>query len=516
MKVVTAEKMQEIDKRAMQEFGIPELILMENAGIEVTNAAKTVLTSLEGKKVCIFAGKGNNGGDGFVVARHMFYQGAKVKVFILGDMEAIQHSAKVNLHILQNMNIDIVPIKTERDWDKVKVALTFSDCVVDALLGTGFRAPLKEALQKLIEVINAARKPVIAIDIPSGVDANTGQVDMIAIKATATVTFGLLKIGLIFYPGADYTGEVFVKNIGFPYSLLHDECIKQTIITNSIVRNQLPERNSDVHKGVCGKVLVIAGSRGMTGAAALASMASLRSGAGLVTLAVGESMHDILSSKLTEVIIKALPEENEELLYKEALDILIDLADQNDVVVIGPGLGRNPSTVQMIEEFIEQTDKQLVIDADALYALSKNINVLEGKEKMPILTPHLGEMARLVNKSVEEIKGDLISNAREAAELFQSIIVLKNSRTVVAYPDGNVYINTRGNAGMATAGSGDVLAGIIGALAAQHNNSNFDSAVGGVYLHSMAGDIAASSGMIGLIASDIVQAIPSARYGIQE
>lgn len=516
MKVVTAEKMQEIDKGAIQKYGIPEVILMENAGIEVTNVAKTILTSLEGKKVCIFAGKGNNGGDGFVVARQMFYQGAKVKVFILGEMESIQHSAKVNLNILQNMNIDIVPIKSERDWDKVKVALAFSDCVIDALLGTGFRAPLQESMKNLIETINFSGKPIIAIDIPSGVDASTGQIDTIAICATATVTFGLLKIGLIFYPGADYTGEIFIKNIGFPYSLLQDEGIKQTIITNSIVRSQLPERNGDVHKGLCGRVLVIAGSKGMTGAAALASMASLRAGAGLVTLAVSESVHDILSSKLTEVIIKTLPEENEELIYEESLKTLMDLSNKNDVVVIGPGLGRNPSTVQIIQKFIEQTDKQLVIDADALYALSKNTNVLEEKSRMPILTPHLGEMARLINKSTDEIKNNLISTARETAELFQSIIVLKDSRTVVAYPDGNVYINTRGNAGMATAGSGDVLAGIIGALAAQHNNSNFDSAVCGVYLHSMAGDIAASSGMIGLIASDIVQAIPSARYGIQE
>ena len=515
MKVTTGSKMQEIDQAAIREYGIPELILMENAGIEVTNATRELLKTLKGKKVCVFSGKGNNGGDGFVVARHMHNEGAKVKVFILGDRESIQGSAKINLEILQKMNVDIVQIKSDRDWDKVKVTLAFSECLIDALLGTGFKAPLQEPMQKLIALMNHSAKPIIAVDIPSGVEVNTGKIDTIAVQAMRTVTFGLLKLGLVFYPGAEFTGEILIKNIGFPRNLLQDECIKQTLITNSIVKNRLPERNGDVHKGVCGKVLVIAGSKGMTGAATLASLAALRAGAGLVTLAVGESLHDCMESKLTEVITKSLPEKNGEVIVEEALPILLELAEKNDVVVIGPGLGRQTATIEMIQKFIEQVKRQVIIDADGLYALGQAVELTKKMNKMPILTPHLGEMACLLHQDVEEIKADLVSVARESAKQLESIIVLKSAKTVVAYPDGNVYINTRGNAGMATAGSGDVLAGVIGALAAQQHSLAIDSAICGVYLHSMAGDIAANAGMVGLIASDIVQAIPAARFGIQ-
>lgn len=515
MKVVNAAKMREIDRLAVEQYELPEIVLMENAGVKVAQAVQKQFQNLAGKKICIFTGKGNNGGDGFVAARHLSNWGVKVKVFIIAEKDEIIGPARMNLTVLEKMEIDIVIVSSERDWDKVKVALAFSDGCIDALLGTGFKRPLSGSLKKAVEMLNASNKAVIAIDLPSGVEADTGAVEEFAVRAVQTVTFGLLKPGLLFYPGSEFAGEISVENIGLPKSLLEDPRIKQSIITNSMVKGLLPKRAAHVHKGMCGKVLVIAGSRGMTGAAALASNAAMRAGAGLTTLALPESLHDIAEAKLTEVMTVPLPETQRGLITEESLHLLLKLAEQADAVVVGPGLGREQSTRRLIEGLVDACCTQLVLDADALYALSHSPEVLQNAKIMPILTPHVGEMAVLAGKTTAEIESDLIGNARSEAALTRSVVVLKSARTIVAYPDGDVYINIRGNAGMATAGSGDVLAGTIGALAAQGLTADH-AAVCGVYLHSMAGDIAASAGMVGLTAQDILRALPAARFGIQE
>ncbi|WP_019553461.1 bifunctional ADP-dependent NAD(P)H-hydrate dehydratase/NAD(P)H-hydrate epimerase [Propionispira raffinosivorans] len=514
MKVITAAKMREIDSAAMEQYGIPAVALMENAGTEAAKLVEKLVGNLKNKKICIFSGSGNNGGDGFVAARHLSNRGARVKIFLLGNIDHITDEAKINLEIVENMNIDILQLVTERDWDKVQVALAFSDCLVDALLGTGFKGNLTEPLAKIIQMINNSGKKVLSIDLPSGVEADTGNVVSVAVKASMTLSLGLAKVGLLFYPGAQMTGELFVDDIGIPSVLLEDSKINQTLIDLEMVRRLLVKRSPDVHKGICGRVLVIAGSPGLTGAAALVTKAALRSGAGVVTLAVAKSLHDIFEVKLTEVMTVSLPEIDTGILGLSALPKLLELAQQYDVVEIGSGLGRNPATVELIQEFVRQTDRQLILDADAINAYHGKALSLKEAQIMPILTPHLGELATLLNLSIEEIKEDLLEISRRAAAEYNAIFVVKSAKTIVVYPDGNLYITTTGNAGMATAGSGDVLAGTISALSAQGLLS-YTAAIAGVYLHGFAGDLAARAGMSGIIASDIVNAIPSARFGIE-
>lgn len=514
MKAATAAEMRKIDQIAIKTFGIPGAVLMENAGAEVARQVVSVLGTAELKKICIFAGKGNNGGDGFVVARHLYNQGAKIKVFLLAAKSDVTGDAKVNLDIITRMGIDIFEISSERDWEKAKIASTFADCLVDALLGTGFTGNLTEEMAKAIEIINTSGKLIIAVDIPSGVDADRGQVRSTAINAEYTITFALPKPGLLIYPGADCVGKLTVADIGIPFKLLVDNSIKQNIITTGSIKAILGKRQSDCHKGLAGKVGVIAGSQGLTGAAALTSMASLRAGAGLVTLGIAESLHDIMEVKLTEVMTKPLPEIVGGAIGKKALPYIEEMASQNNVLAIGPGLGRQEETLAVIREAIINAECPLVIDADALNALAGHTDLLNKAKALPVVTPHPGEMARLTGLTVKDVNEDCIEIARQSAGLWEAIVVLKGARTIVAYPDGEIYINTNGNPGMATGGTGDVLTGVIAGLIAQ-GISTHAAAIAGVHIHGLAGDIAATSGTIGLTAGDVMNALPAAIHGIQ-
>ncbi|WP_378956124.1 NAD(P)H-hydrate dehydratase [Pelosinus sp. sgz500959] len=515
MKFVTSAEIRSIDQRAIEEYGIPSVALMENAGNEVVSQIERIMGNLYNKRVSIFAGKGNNGGDGYVVARHLYNQGAKVKVFLIGNKANVTGDALINLQIISYMGIDVIEVANESDWDKVKIAMTFTDCLVDALVGTGFTGQLSGHMAQVVESLNKINKVVIAIDLPSGVDADTGQISGVAVKADHTITFSLPKQGLLLYPGASYAGDVTVADIGIPRTLLIDEKIKQNIITNTIVKSMFPKRNPDVHKGSCGKVLIVAGSKGMTGAAALTSNAAVRAGAGLVVLGIAESLHDIMEAKLTEVMTKPLPEVAAGIMGQGAISDIKEMALRNDIVAIGPGLGRHVDTMTAIRQIIKTVEKPLVIDADALYALIGHTDILTETKAVPVLTPHSGEMARLVGLTVDEVNQDRIYITRQAAIEWGSIIILKGARTLVAFPDGEVYININGNAGMATGGTGDVLTGVIAALIAQGLSSH-EAALVGVYIHGLAGDIVARNGMIGVAASDLIQALPAAIFGIQE
>jgi NAD(P)H-hydrate epimerase len=507
--------MRAIDQNAIKQYGIPGIVLMENAGVEVVRLIEKVFDKVSDIKVCIFAGKGNNGGDGYVVARHLSNKGAKVKVFLLADKTEVIGDAKNNLDIISQMGIDVLEVAGDRDWDKMRIAVTFADCLVDGLVGTGFAGKLSGNLAQTVEIINHADKTVIAIDIPSGVQADTGAIAGLAVEATHTVTFGLPKPGLLLYPGATHTGEITVADIGIPTVLLSDEQIKQNLITVNDVRQALGRRRPDAHKGNCGKVLVVAGSLGLTGAAALAATAALRTGAGLVTLGIAESLHAIMEMKLTEVMTKPLPESVSGAIGKKALAYIEELAAQCDILAIGPGLGRQEETLAMVRDVIKQVDCPLILDADALIALVGYTDLLPDVKALPILTPHPGEFARMTGVSAEEINQDRIGSARAAAAQWGSIVVLKGARTVVAFPDGEVYINITGNAGMASGGTGDVLTGVIAALAAQGLSSHA-AAIVGVYMHGLAGDIVAQNGLIGLTASDVIAALPAAICGVQE
>lgn len=514
MKAPTANEMREIDRIAIHEYGIPGIVLMENAGVAIVRQIETIIEPVVDHKFCIFAGKGNNGGDGYVIARHLVNQGGKVKVFLLGKKDEVSGDARINLDILERIGVDILEISHDRDWDKVKVSVTFSDCLVDALLGTGFRGEVSGDMARLIEIINAAGKLVVAVDIPSGVDADTGQIKGKAVMASHTVTLGLPKPGLFLYPGAEYAGHLMIADIGIPAAIVAGQNIKQNIVMAGVVRGILPRRSPAAHKGTSGRLAVVAGSRGLSGAAAMTAQGALRSGAGLITLAAPASLQDVLAIKLTEVMTRPLAEDLSGAIGRQAVAEIVSLMASNDVLAIGPGLGRAEETTAAVRAILAAVDCPLVIDADALYALVGYTEKLAGCAALPILTPHPGEMALLTGLSTQAINDDRIGVARQAAGEWGCIVVLKGAGTVVAFPDGEVYINTSGNAGMATGGTGDVLTGIIAALIAQGLSSH-DAAVAGVYIHGLAGDIAAASGMVGIVATDVIKAVPAALFGIQ-
>jgi len=514
MRAATAAEMREIDRIAINDYGIPGTVLMENAGVAVVRHLESIMEPLSERRFCIFAGKGNNGGDGYVIARHLANQGTKVKVFLLGEKAAVSGDARINLDIIDKMNIDIMEITSERDWDKVRVAATFADCLVDALLGTGFRGEVGGDMARVIDCINDAGKAVVAVDIPSGVEADTGRICGKAVRAAHTVTFGLPKPGLFLYPGAEFAGELMVADIGIPTAIVAGQQIKQNIVMAGAVRTLLPQRSPDAHKGMSGRVAVVAGSQGLSGAAAMTAEAALRAGAGLITLAVPRGIQNVVAVKLTEVMTKALAETETGGISLDAVAEITELAANKDVLAIGPGLGRQEATAAAVRAAITTVECPLVIDADALYALAGYTDLLSDCAALPVLTPHPGEMGLLTGLSVQAVNADRVTIAREAAGQWGCIIVLKGAHTIVAFPDGEVYINTTGNAGMATGGTGDALTGIIAAMIAQGMSSH-DAAVAGVYIHGLAGDIAAEAGMVGMAATDLIKAVPAALYGLK-
>jgi NAD(P)H-hydrate epimerase len=513
VKVATAQEMKEIDRQAIEIYGIPGVVLMENAGVAVLRYMEEVNGSLACKRVIVLAGKGNNGGDGFVVARHLTNRGAKVKVILFCPPQKIAGDAGIHFAILVQMGIDIIEVSGERDWDRLKIALSFTDCIVDALLGTGFRGRLSPILERAVSFINQAGKPVYAVDIPSGVHSNDGQVATNAVRAAYTITFGLPKPGLLLYPGADYTGQLTVDDIGLPTNLLTSSDIKQNVITKADVVTKLPQRATAAHKGDLGWALIIAGSEGLTGAAVLAGQGLLRSGAGKVTLGVAESIYSIVAMKLTEVMVHPLPDKVGGVLTIASLPAIQSLLAKVDVLALGPGLGRDEKTLALVAELIKSAQVPLVIDADALYAIPSYDGLLSASEALCIVTPHPGEMSALTGLTVEEIQSNRLAVARQYAVNWKSIVILKGAATIVAFPDGEVYINTTGNAGMATGGTGDVLTGMIAAFIAQGCSSH-DAAVLGVYLHGLAGDLVAANTPLGMTAGDLAQAIPAAIFAI--
>jgi NAD(P)H-hydrate epimerase len=507
--------MRAIDAKAVENYRIPGVVLMENAGVSVARCSAELLQGARDKRICIFTGKGNNGGDGYVAARHLHNWGGRVKVFLIGAKKNdIGGDAGINLEIVEEMGIEILEIMSDRDWDKIGVAITFADCLIDAMLGTGFYGELTKDFAKAVEVINQSGKPVVAVDIPSGVEADTGQVRTSAVRADKTVTFGLYKPGLLLHPGAGCAGEVILADIGLPVELLQSPSIKQNLVISDNIRTMLPVRSADAHKGSAGRVLIIAGSRGLTGAAALTSMAALRAGAGLVTLGVAETLHDIMEVKLTEVMTCPLPGNKDGFLEEAAAEPVLELARRSNVLAIGPGLGAKDATAKAIKEIIIRAEVPLVVDADALNALAGCMDILQQSPALAVVTPHPGEMARLIGMTAGQVNSDRINIAREFAVRWDSIVVLKGAPTITAFPDGEIFVNSSGNAGMATGGTGDVLTGVIASFIAQGLSSH-DAAVAGVYIHGLAGDITAKQGASGLVAGDLLHKLPAAILAIQ-
>lgn len=480
-------------------------VLMEVAGL---GAAHLIFALWQkGKGVIhILCGRGNNGGDGLVVARYLTFWGVPVEVWLVGQKSygpfvmSSSESAN-NLRILEKLGI--TPKTPGADLDTVLLSGTM---IVDALLGTGIDRSVEGDYRNVIDSINRSGKMVVAVDLPSGINSDTGQALPVAVQANHTVTFGCLKPGLLNHPGAHLAGHLRIIDIGLPE--LANEKPRIYLTTADFVRKHLPIRPSDSHKGTFGRVLTIAGSFNMPGATILASESALRVGAGLSVLAAPRSIIPHLPAK--EIIYRPLEETSKISISLRAIKDVEPELEAATSIIVGPGLSQVPDTVLFVQELLKHINKPCVVDADALNAIAENIKSMPADSRHIILTPHPKELSRLTGVSVAEIQSDRVRHAREASTRFNCIIVLKGARTVIADPEDNVYINPTGNPGMATAGSGDVLSGAIGSLLAQ-GLKPLEASVCGVYIHGMAGDVAASKiGVSGIVAGDISEALPFA------
>lgn len=508
MKLVNSQEMKQIDHQAINEYGIPGLVLMENAGIRTVEVIEAILEKTRNNTVLVLAGRGNNGGDGFVIARHLMNAGIEVIVFSLAHDDKLPPDAQTNYNILQRMGGQLYTLEDESDLDSLMICLLNSDLIVDALYGNGFTGSLNPCEARIAEMINWSKSPVVAVDIPSGVEADTGRVNGIAVKADYTVCFGLPKIGLVLEPGKEYVGTLSVADITIPRQLLTDSRLQTNLITAETVRPLIRMRPAESHKGSFGHALVLGGSVGLTGAAAMAAYAALRSGAGLVTAALPESLVAVVDGVLTEVMVAPLPESGEAVIGLKALAVIDNLMGTVSVTAIGPGLSDHPEAAALLGHILPKAGIPLVIDADGLNALEGNTDILKERQVPIVLTPHPGEMSRLIGKSISEIQANRLETARHYAKEWGVTLVLKGNKTVVADPSGNIHINITGNPGMATAGSGDVLCGIITGLIAQGLKAT-EAAVAGVYLHGLAGDRAAvHKGQRGLLAGDLITVLP--------
>lgn len=509
MKLLYADQMKEIDRRATDNYLIPSLLLMENAGIKVLETVKGMIGNLSKAKVTILTGKGNNGGDGLVLGRHLINAGALVEIFMLGESQNLSSDAYVNFSILEKMNAAIFPLRAAADFDRLMIALISSDLIVDAIYGIGFRGSLDDFETRVIQMVNLSKAPVVAVDIPSGVEADTGKVPGTAIKADHTVTFALPKLGQFLAPGRDYIGALIVADISIPTPLLQDRNLKLNLIDAVLVREFIKPRTAESHKGTYGHVLVAGGSTGMTGAVMLTACAALRSGAGLVTAALPESLVPILEASVREVMSCPLAENSEASISIEALPALENLLGTVSVCAIGPGMSRYPEANAILRFVLENSGVPILLDADGLNALEGDADILKDRQIPIVITPHPREMSRLTGLTVEAIQHNRLEIARQYATAWGITVVLKGHQTVVASPSGELFMNSSGNPGMATAGSGDVLGGIIAGLIAQGLKPQ-NAAVAGVYIHGRSGDSAVKkTGQMGMVAGDLIDHLPN-------
>ncbi len=507
MRAATAAQIAEWDRRAITEFGIRTGMLMDRAGRHVAAVVSSMLHDTGNRRVVVLAGKGNNGGDGLVAARYLRQSGTDVTVLLLDSEDSMSGDAGVALRSAREAEVPIRPLPRD-DSSGLAQTLASADVLVDAIFGTGFRGRAGGVAAIAIEAANQSRKPIVAVDVPSGLQADTGQLEEPCIRAVRTVTMGLPKVGLLLYPGADAAGELYVADIGYPPALATDTSVPTHLVTSDMVRARIPPRRPDSHKGDYGRVLIIAGSVGFSGAPTLATLGALRVGAGLVTVAVPVSIYPIVASKLTEAMPTPLPA-SDGAVAAGALERVKALAASSDIVAVGPGLSRDFGALHVVTGLLAG-DRPLVIDADGLNVLVGKAQLLARARKPVIITPHPAELSRLVDSPVAKIQEDRVTAARNAAGQFKCVVVLKGARTVVAEPGGQAFIVPTGNPGMASGGMGDVLTGAIAGLLGQ-GIAPVDAAYAGAYLHGLAGDlIARERGLAGMLASEVADHLPIA------
>lgn len=518
MNVFTARQMRDFDRAATDEYGIPSIVLMENAALRVVEFLEMKFAPLHEKRIAVLCGKGNNGGDGFAIARHLSQHTFQVEVLMACSPNELKGDALVNYTILKHAadsviaNATISLIKGDEWPDQLGSYKGNYDIIVDALLGTGFKGELRDAYQAASQ-LNASDIPVVSVDIPSGLNSDSGEAAEGGIHADYTVTFVGPKRGMFLQDGIERCGELWVGSIGTPQILpdrTYCECI-----TWGDAHHFLPTRSVDAHKGDAGRVLLIGGSTGMSGAPTLAAKAVLKVGAGLCIAALPEHIIATFASAFPEATSHPLPCSPQGSLTEQAIDKLSPLWENAHAVAIGPGISRDPETLKLVQQVIRKCWQPLIIDADALYALREIEADLKKRVVPTILTPHPGEMGELMEMKTSEVQENRIETAIACAQKYNAIVVLKGARSIIALPDGNTHINLTGNPGMASGGSGDVLTGIIAGLLAQTKDA-IQATLLGVYLHGLAGDMAFAEKGNGLLAGDIADHLPQALLELEK
>jgi hydroxyethylthiazole kinase-like uncharacterized protein yjeF len=532
MRIVTAEEMREIDRQTIAGYGISGVVLMERAGLAVGTKIKEIYGR---KKIIVISGPGNNGGDGLVVARNLHNEGWEVKVFLASNPQDLKGDALSRYETATRFGLSVQPV--EELFTQNPSVFARHALIVDAMFGTGLSKPVAGRVSKVIRLINASGLPVISVDIPSGVSSDSGQIMGDAVKADNTITFGLPKRGHFLYPGAGLTGRLFVEDIGFPQELLDPGKSGTGLIDKEDVAAMVPVRRNYSNKGDFGSILIVAGSRGKTGAALMAAKACLRAGAGLVTLGIPESLADIFQSRVTEEMVLPLPDRGDGTLSVKAARSILDFINKpSHILAVGPGIGVSRDTTKLLKDLVKNSASPIVIDADGINSLRGERTVFRNAAAPVILTPHPGEMARLLGNSVprhhDQLKNQSMRKAATAASISDieknrintavsfakatgTFLVLKGVPTVIATPDGEAFLNPTGNPGMAKAGTGDVLTGMISGFLGQTRDP-LQSCILGVYMHGLSGDIAASEkGPHSVIATDIIDKIPAAFYSLK-
>ncbi len=502
MKISTVQEMRNLDRTAIETYGIPEQILMENAG----EAAYFVLLTrfgVTGRRFAIFCGGGNNGGDGFVVARKILSSGGSARVFVLGDRQAYRGAARDNLEMLERSGGEVVSPASPEDAEH---DLARCDVVVDAIFGTGLARDVEGRYAEVIQRIHRSGRPVLSLDIPSGIHGDTGQEMGTSVRASATVTFGLPKLGNLLYPGFEHCGELFVTHISFPSSMIEAAGIRTEINHTP----PLPQRNPKGHKGVFGDVLFVAGAAAYYGAPRFSASAFLQAGGGYARLAAPAAMVPTLAAAGSEIVFVPQKETAQGSIALENLEGLLDLGSRADMVVLGPGLSLVEETQDLVRALAARLECPLLLDGDGLTAVSRDPDVLRKRRAPTVLTPHPGEMTRLTGGTVSGLEQDPVGILRSTAADLNAVIVLKGAHSLIGLPGGRVFVNMSGNSGMATAGTGDVLTGAIAAMLGL--GLDLPEAVRkGVFLHGVAGDLAAEDlGEDGITAVDILDALPLA------
>ena len=505
MKIALEKDIREIDIKAVEKYHIPQMVLMENAGIALAEEVKKHVN--KHSKIIIVVGMGNNGGDGLVCARHLHNESYLVKIFMIGNLKKLSKDANHNFEIIKHLNLPVEMINDIGGVKKLSKIIAYDDVVVDCIFGIGITKAVEGVYELAINAINNSTGYIISCDIPSGVHASLGVVMKTAVRADKTVALCLPKVGNIMYPGAEYNGELVVKKIAIPKELIAEMDIPLETISHELIKLMIPKRQKNSHKGIYGKASIIAGSFGMTGAAILCGKSALRSGVGLLKLIIPESLHTIITTSVPEAVTVPLAETRKGVFGINQVEKLVQTCEAADVIAIGPGCGQNAEMNEILRHLITLVDKPVIIDADGLNTLARHVDVLGHKVNKLVLTPHPGEMSRLTKLPLEVVNEHPIRTAKEFAQKWQVVVVLKGARTVIALPSGQTYLNINGNPGMATAGSGDVLTGIITSLVAQGLTPE-NAAIAGVYIHGYSGDLMVTQkGEYGLIAGDLIEGI---------